>query len=512
MFRSLFTVGGLTLVSRILGFIRDGMVLHFLGTSAAADAWVAAFRFPNLFRRVFGEGAFNAAFVPMYSRRLEESGEPAADDFGSRTLSLMFLILSVAFVLCFIFMEPITRVVAMGFEGEKFDLAVQLSRITVVYLVFVCLMAAFSGILNSRRSFAPPAISYVMLNVVFIAGLMLVAPKTGRPEFVLAWCVVIAGVVQLAIVVVGARRRGARLRLVRPRIDDDMKRLGWLMVPGLVSAGVQQLNLIVGGAVASFQPGANVYIYTADRINQLPLGIIGMAFGVVLLPEIARHLRGGREQEAVGSLMKGVEFSLLISFPATVAMLAIPDAMIHALFRSGHFTAADAVETGHALAAFALGAPAYILLRVMQAGYFAREDTRTPMRYTIIAAVANMVLCVALFAVLKHVGCALATSLAGWLNVALIAIGLWRLGLFRPSRAFFSRLVRMILASALMGVAVWALAGLAKPWLYGDLRVVRLSAMGAVVGTGLVVYFALILVFRVTTVTELRSKFRRRRA
>lgn len=511
MFRSLFTVGGLTLVSRILGFIRDGMVLHFLGTGPAADAWVAAFRFPNLFRRVFGEGAFNAAFVPMYSRRIEEAGEAAADDFGSRTLSLMFLILSVAFVGCFIFMEPITRVVAMGFEGEKFDLAVRLSRITVVYLVFVCLMAALSGILNSRRSFAPPAIAYVMLNVVFIAGLMLVAPKIGRPEDVLAWCVVVAGVLQLGIVVLAARRRGARLALVRPRLDGDMKRLGLLMVPGLVSAGVQQLNLIVGGAVASFQPGANVFIYTADRINQLPLGIIGMAFGVVLLPEIARHLRGGREEEAIGSLMKGVEFSLLISFPAAVAMLAIPDAMIHALFRSGHFTDADAVETGRALAAFALGAPAYILLRVMQSGYFAREDTRTPMRFTIIAAVVNMALCVALFAALRHVGCALATSLAGWLNVALVAVGLRRLGLFRPTRAFFSRVLRMVICSVVMGAAVWGMAELAKPWLYGHLRVVRLSAMGAVVGLGLAAYFLLIVAFRVTTVAELRSKFRRRR-
>ncbi|MCB1091164.1 MAG: murein biosynthesis integral membrane protein MurJ, partial [Verrucomicrobiae bacterium] len=355
MFRSLFTVAGLTLLSRILGFIRDGMVLHFLGAGAAADAWVAAFRFPNLFRRVFGEGAFNAAFVPMYSRRLEESGEQAADEFGSRTLSLMFVILSVGFAISFIFMEPITRVVANGYTGERFDLAVKLSRITAIYLVFVCLMAAFSGILNSRRSFAPPAFAYVMLNVVFIAGLLFVTPRTGMPEYVLAWCVVAAGVIQLGIVMHATRKRGAHLRLVRPHFDADMKRLGLLMVPGLISAGVQQLNLIVGQSVASYQEGANVYIYTADRINQLPLGIIGIAFGVVLLPEISRHLRGGREDVAISSLMRGVEFSLLISFPAMVAMMAIPDAMIYALFKSGKFLAADASETGKALFAFAIG-------------------------------------------------------------------------------------------------------------------------------------------------------------
>lgn len=510
MFRSLFTVGGLTLLSRILGFIRDAMIAGYLGAGPAADAWVAAFRFPNLFRRVFGEGAFNAAFVPMYSRRIEESGETAADDFGSRTLSLMFVILAVLFAVCFVFMEPITKALASGFGEESYRLAVKLSRITVVYLVFVCLMAAFSGILNSRRSFAPPAIAYVLLNVVFIVGLLLFAKKSGSPEYVLAWCVVVAGVLQLGTVAVGAWRHGARLRFVRPRLDEDMRRLGWLMVPGLGSAGVQQLNLIVGGAVASYQAGANTYIYMADRINQLPLGIIGMAFGVVLLPEISRQLRSGRENAAISSLMKGVEFSLLISFPAMVAMMAIPGEMIYAMFKSGKFTAADTVETGHALAAFAVGAPAYILLRVLQPGYYAREDTKTPMRFTIISAAANMVLCVGLFSLWKHVGCALATSLAGWLNVALIAVGLHRVGLFKPGPGFYSRVARIIVASALMGVAVWGVAQAGHDWLYANSRWIRLGALGAVVAAGLIVYFSLILALRVTTMAELRSKFRRR--
>jgi putative peptidoglycan lipid II flippase len=511
MFRSLFTVGGLTLLSRILGYIRDAMIAHYIGVSAASDAWNAAFRFPNLFRRVFGEGAFNAAFVPMYSRRLEESGEAAADDFGSRTLSLMFFILSILFVVCFVFMGPITKALASGFDQERYELAVKLSRITVVYLVFVCLMAALSGILNSRRSFAPPAIAYVLLNVVFIAGLLMYAERSGQPEYVLAWCVVVAGVVQFAVVAIGVRRRGARLRWTRPRLDADMRRLGQLMGPGLASAGVQQFNLIVGTIVASYQAGAITYIYNADRVNQLPLGVIGMAFGVVLLPEITRQLRGGHEDAAIASLMKGVEFSLLISLPAMVAMMVIPGEMFTAMFRSGKFTAADVVQAGRALAAFAIGAPAYILLRVMLPGYYAKEDTRTPMRYTIVSAIANMLLCVGLFALLKHVGCALATSLSGWLNVILVAVGLRRIGLFKPGPGFYSRVVRMFIASALMGVAVWGIAQVAQPWLYAASRWVRLGSLGVVIAAGMTVYFGFILVLRVTTIAELRSKFRRRR-
>ena len=510
MLRNLFTLSGLTLVSRVLGLVRDMMVSHFLGAGAAGDAWVVAFRFPNLFRRVFGEGAFNASFVPMYSRRIEESGDEAADDFASRTISLMFVILAVLFALSFIFMEPITRLMAWKFEGERFDMAVDLSRITVIYLVFVCLMAAFSGILNSRRSFAPPAIAYVMLNVVFITGLVLVATQTGHAERVLAWCLPIAGVIQLGIVVVATRRRGAKVKIVKPRLDGDMKALGLLMVPGLISAGAQQLNLLVGQTVASAQEGAQVFIYNADRVNQLPLGIIGMAFGVILLPEITRHLRGNREDAARRSLAQGIEFSLLISFPAMAALIAIPEPIIYGLFKSGKFTAEDAHQTGLALAAFAIGAPAWILVRVLQPGYFAREDTRTPMKFTIITAVVNMVLCVPLFLALKHIGCALATSVAGIVNVLLLLVGLRRMGFIQMARGFSSRLVRVLVSSALMGAAVWWIAHLASPWIYADGRIVRLVALCVVVTVGLVIYLALILLTRVTTVGELKGRLRRR--
>ncbi|HRQ90656.1 MAG TPA: lipid II flippase MurJ, partial [Bacteroidia bacterium] len=271
MFRSMFTVGSLTLVSRIVGFARDKMIAYHLGSGTMADVWVAAFQFPNLFRRVFGEGAFNAAFIPMYSRRLEEKGEAGADRFARRTLSTMFVILMSCFAVSLVFMAPIVRLTNMGFAAdERLGLAVKASRITVVYLVFICLVAGLSGILNSRKVFGAPAVSYVALNIVFIIGLALVVPKTGDPLMVLCWSVVVAGVVQLAIVAVSCFRRGVDLRPVLPRFDADMRHLSLLMAPGLVSASVQQLNLIVGGSVASLQLGGKMAINLADRINQLP--------------------------------------------------------------------------------------------------------------------------------------------------------------------------------------------------------------------------------------------------
>jgi putative peptidoglycan lipid II flippase len=276
----MFTVGSLTLLSRIAGFVRDKLIAYHLGSGAMADVWVAAFQFPNLFRRVFGEGAFNAAFVPMYSRRLEEQGAEGADRFARRTLSTMFVILMSCFVLSFIFMEPIVKITNIGFAQDgRLEAAVTASRITVVYLVFICLVAGLSGILNSRKVFGAPAVSYVALNIVFVVGLVLVVPRTGEPLLVLCWSVVVAGVIQLAIVVASCLRRGVDLRPLFPHFDADMKQLAWLMAPGLVSASVQQLNLIVGGTVASLQVGGKMGINLADRINQLPLGLIGMAAG-----------------------------------------------------------------------------------------------------------------------------------------------------------------------------------------------------------------------------------------
>ena len=513
MFRSIFTVSGFTLMSRILGFARDVLIARYLGAGATADVWVAAFRLPNLFRRIFGEGAFNAAFVPMYSGRLEEKGEKVADNFARRTLSVMGVILLVLSVVAFIFMKPLMQATNWGFTPEdgRLELAVPAGRITIGYLFFICLVAGVSGILNSRRVFAAPAFSYVVLNLVFLAALLFVIPgTTAEPLTVLCWAVMVSGVLQLSVVVGAAIRRRVNLTPRAPKVDADVKRVGKLMGPGLVSAGVQQFNLIIGQAVASYQVGAVSLIFYADRINQLPLGLLGIALGTVLLPEITRQLRGKNPEGARSTMYQGMEIALLFSLPAVAAMIVIPGAIMHALFVSGEFTATAAKEAGWVLAAFALGTPAYVLARVLQPAFFAREDTKTPMRFTIISTVVNLILVYPMFRWLGPTGCALATSIAGWVNLTLLWTGLRNAEFMRMMPGFLSRVARIVMASVIMGGGIWFAAEWAKPWIMTDGDYIRrVAVLLVLVVAGAILYFAAVFATRVYTVGELKSRLRR---
>ena len=512
MFRSIFTVSGFTLMSRMLGFARDVLIAKYLGAGATADVWVAAFRLPNLFRRIFGEGALNAAFVPMYSGRLEEKGEEAADNLAQRTISVMFVLLMITFALAFIFMDPLIRVMSPGFvEDGRLEPAVNASRITIGYLVFICLVAALSGVLNSRRVFGAPAFAYVVLNIVFIVALIGVIPHMGEPLTVLCWSVLVSGLLQVLVVVVASVRRGVKLRFRKPVIDDDMKKLGGLMAPGLVSAGVQQLNLIVGQAVASLQVGGVALIFYADRINQLPLGLLGIALGTVLLPEVTRKLRGGDEKGAQATLTQGMEVALLFVLPATAAMLVIPLPIMHALFVDGEFTFEAAKEAGQVLAAFALGTPTYVLAKVLQPAYFAREDTKTPMRYTIVSAVVNIILAYPAFLWLGPTGCALATSVAGWVNILLLWFGLRKASFLKVTGQFVGRVSRILLASALMGFFVWCLSKYCEPWILSEKNIfIRVGVLGGLVLAGIVIYFAAVIATRVYSPSELKRRLTKR--
>lgn len=508
------TVSGFTLLSRITGFVRDMLTSHFFGAGALGDVWVAAFRFPNLFRRVLGEGAFNSAFVPLYSGKLAEEGEEKAFSFSSRVMILLSLLLAVICVVSYIFMEPITRALTTGFEPDKLAFAVELSKITVSYLFFICLVAALSGVLNSHKKFAAPAFSYVSLNLVFLVGLCGVIPFVDDPVYVLAWCLPVGGVVQLAIVLISAWRTGIRFKLQVPKIDSDMVKLSLLMGPGLVSAGIQQLNLLVGQWVASFQNGGMSAIFYADRINQLPLGLIGIAFSVVLLPDITQKLRKKEEAAARQSMETGMTMAMLIALPAMVGMMVIAEPIIYGIFKGGEFTAEHAQVAGYALLAFAVGCPAYVMSKVLQPGYFAREDTKTPMKFTLVSAVVNSILCGVAFLIIGGggnlaLGCALATSVAGWVNVSLLLSGLRKDGFLQLSPEFWKRLGKMLVAAILMGGVVWTGAYYLDGLLHSDNRLVRIPVLAAVGGAGVVVYFVFAHFTKAMTFGELKAGFRR---
>ena len=511
LLRHVATVSGWTAGSRVLGFVRDVLIAPVLGTGVAADAFFVAFRFPNMFRRIFAEGAFNAAFVPLFSRRLEEEGPEAARRFAEETLAVFLFVLLGLTVVAMAAMPWLMRIIAPGFfdDPEKFGPTVQLSVIAFPYLLFMALMAFFGGLLNSLYRFQAAAAAPILLNVFFIAALLVVVPYTGHPGHVLAWTVAAAGVAQFLVVAVAAKRAGMALRLPRPRITPGVRRLVVLMIPGVLSAGVLQLNLIIGTVIASFRDGAVSYLYYADRIYQLPLGVIGIAFGVVLLPELSRKLRAGAPGEAQDSLNRGIEFAMLLTLPAAVAIAVIARPIIVVLFERGNFDRLASDATVPALVALALGLPAYVLVKVFQPGFFAREDTVTPLKFAAVSVAVNIVFSLALFPALAHVGIALATAIAAWVNTGLLAWCLWRQGFHTVDARLWQRSLRIVLASALMGVALWVATAWLAPWLDGDL-VLKLGALVLLVLGGLAAFALLALATGAARLGELRSMLSRR--
>ena len=509
--RSIATVGGFTGISRILGFIRDILIASVLGTGPVADAFFVAFRLPNLFRRLFAEGAFNAAFVPLFVRRLEQQGEAAAKLFAEQTLSVLLTALLLLTAGAMAAMPWLMYLLAPGFaaDPEKFDLAVQLSRITFPYLLFMALVALLSGLLNSLYRFAAAAAAPILLNVFFITSLVVVAPLTGMPGHVLAWTVAAAGVGQFLWLMIAAARAGMALSLPRPRLTEGVRRMLRLMVPGVLSAGALQLNIMVGTIIASLQAGAVSYLYYADRVYQLPLGLIGIAFGVVLLPELSRKLRSGAEQAAMDSLNRGLEMALLLTLPATVALIAIPWPIVVVLFERGAFDRVASDATALALAAYAAGLPAYVLVKILQPAFFAREDTVTPLKVAVASVVANIALSLALFWPMGHVGLALATAIAAWLNAGLLFVLLRRRNFLALDRRFKSRLPRMLAASLAMGGLLWLAAEQLASWFEADVFT-GILALSILVGAGLCLYGALALAFGAARMGEVKALFARR--
>lgn len=493
LLRAIATVGGLTLVSRVFGFVRDVLIAGTMGAGLVADAFFVAFKFPNLFRRLFAEGAFSAAFVPLYARTLEGEGRAAADAFAGHALSALFWALAGAVALIEILMPWIMPALAPGFidQPEKFALAVTLTRITFPYLLLVSLVTLLAGVMNSLGRFWHAAATPVLLNLVLIGAVLALTPLMPTPGHALAWGVCGAGVVQLSWMAVHARRAGVRLRIGRPRLGPDVVLLLKRMAPVAVGAGIYQVNLLIDTIIASLLPEGSIsYLFYADRVNQLPLGVVGVAVGTALLPLLSRQLRAGDEAAAHHSQNRAMEFTLLLSVPAAAAIGVLAEPIISVLFQRGAFGVHDALATAQALAVYALGLPAYVLIKTLATPFFAREDTVTPIVIGGTAAVVNVVLNLILMGPFLHVGIAMATAVSAWLNAGLLAVMLSRRGHLVLDRRFKSRFPRTMLASAGLGAALaWALP-YAEPALAGG-EVSRAGALCALVAGGLAVFGAL---------------------
>ncbi|MEX0591240.1 MAG: murein biosynthesis integral membrane protein MurJ [Xanthobacteraceae bacterium] len=456
MIRRIATVGGWTLVSRMTGFLRDVVMAAVLGAGPIADAFLVAFRLPNHFRAIFAEGAFAAAFVPRYARTLEQDGLDAARVFADRLAAAMVVLQLVLLAVALAFTPHVVSLLAPGFINDpgRFELAVALARITFPYLALISLESLIAGALNANQRFAAAAAAPVLLNVCMISTLLMAGlfPTAGHAA---AWGVLAAGVLQALFVAADAERSGFGIRLKVPRLDEPTRKFLKALGPAIVGAGGVQLALFADTIIATFLPAGSLSaLYYADRINQLPIGVIGIAAGTVLLPEMARRLAAGDRAGAAAAQGRAIELTLLISIPFVVGALAIPELVMRALFTRGAFTADDALAAAATLAAYATGLIPFVLMRSFIAPFHARGDTLTPVKAALIAAFANILIKIVLVGPLAQVGLALATSAGAWINLALLTYAAKRRGFESPGVPL-ERALRLLAAGLALGVALY---------------------------------------------------------
>ncbi|MGD9917184.1 MAG: murein biosynthesis integral membrane protein MurJ [Paenirhodobacter sp.] len=509
--RGFLTVGGWTFGSRLLGFVRDMMIAAYLGSGPVAEAFLVSFSLPNMFRRFFAEGAFNMAFVPMFAKKLEAGDDPkgfAQDAFAGLSAVLIFFT-----VLGTLAMPWLVWAMASGFHGdERFTLAVLYGRIGFSYILFISLVALLSGVLNAFGHFTEASLVPVLMNLMFIVA-MWMADKAGWDMgLTLAWTVPLTGVAQFAFTWVAAQRLGFALWPGRPRITPELKRLLIIAGPAVLAGGVVQVNLLVGRQVASFTEGAVAWLSYADRLYQLPLGVVGIAIGTVLLPVLSRHLRAGDHAASRESFSRGAEFALFLTVPAAVALVVIATPLISVLYDRGAWRPEDTTATALALAAYGLGLPAFVLQKVLQPLFYAREDTRRPFYYAVASMVVNAAFAVGMMPVMGFMAAALATTVSGWTMVAQLWWGARGMGsAAHPDARFWRRFWRILAVSAVMGVQLWFTADALAPMLASH-GAARWGALGILCGSGIALYFGLGAAVGVYGAGELKSMLRRKRA
>ncbi len=449
--RGFLTVGAWTLLSRIAGFARDVLTANYLGTGPVAEAFMVAFSLPNMFRRFFAEGAFNTAFVPMFSKKLQ-AGEDARA-FAEDAFTGLAIVVALFSVVAMLGMRWLVLAMAGGFAGDaRLELAIEYGNISFPYIFFISLTALLSGLLNAGGRFVAAAGAPVLLNIIFIFA-MIYAHRAGWDMgLTLAWSTPLTGMAQLALVWLAAWRMGYPLRFRRPRFTTDIRRLVAIAGPSVLAGGVVQVNLLVGRQVGSYFEGAIAWLSYADRLYQLPLGVVGIAIGIVLLPDISRRLKANDVAGSRHALSRATEFALFLTVPAAVALMVIPVPLISVLYERGEFTAADTWPT-------ALTLPAFVMQKVLQPLYFAREDTKTPFNYALLSMVVNAVLAISLAPFLGFIAAAIGTTISSWTMVAQLWWGSRTMGeAARADDRMRMRLPRILIASASMGLFLWAMA------------------------------------------------------
>jgi putative peptidoglycan lipid II flippase len=515
------TIGGLTLISRVLGMVRDMLMARFVGAGLASDAFLIAWRLPNLFRALFAEGAFAAVFVPLFNRRMAEadaenpgSGLDAAINFAGQIMSALFPFLVLFTALMIVATGPVVWAMTGGFPDggpEKFALAKHLTQITFPYLGLISLVSLLGGILNSLSKFWVNAAAPVLLNLCMIIAILFFRgdSQTATAE-TQAIAVTVSGAMQLLWLIWSCRRAGVVLRLGMPKLSPDVKKLLLLIGPAALGQGAIQFNLLISTSLAArfLKQGAVSYLYYADRLNQLPLGLLGIGIGTAILPTLSRQIGSGNPEAAGHTQNRALELSFFLALPAAIALVVSATPLVRGVFQHGAFTATDTVGAASALAAFSLGVPAYVLIKVLTPGFYARQDTKTPVRIAVWSMLVNLVGNLTLIWSLGFVGVALSTAAAAWVNVLLLYATLQRRGQMQIDARLKQKAWRIIAAGVVMAVVLWLLNPVVDPHMAQGL-VERGLWLALLCGVGAAVYGAAALVAGAYGIGELKTQFSR---
>ncbi|MFT9100075.1 MAG: murein biosynthesis integral membrane protein MurJ [Zymomonas mobilis subsp. pomaceae] len=515
------TIGGLTLISRILGFVRDTLGAQYLGAGPANDAFLIAWRLPNLFRALFAEGAFASAFVPMFNRTISEAEKKGQDGmaaglrFASDVLSVLLPLLLLFEVGMIAAAEPIVEIMTGGFPAGtagEFQLAVFLTRLTMPYLALISIVTLLGGILNSLHRFWVNAAAPILLNVGLIVGLIFFRSSnsfmTAQTQ---ALAVSLSGVLQLGWLLWACHQAGIHLYPHWPKFTPAVKKMLSITWPAALGAGAVQFNLLISTALAAryLPEGAVSYLYYADRLNQLPLGLVGIGIGTAILPALSRQLATNDKDAAIHTQNRAIELALFLTLPATFGLIVTAGPLIRALLQHGAFSAVDSLNSARALSAFSLGLPAYVLIKILTPGFHARTDTRTPVRIAILAMLLNLILNLLLLHPLGHVGLALSTAISAWANVVMLYILLRRRRHFYCDGPLLRRSPRMVIAGGIMALGLWPFIGWFNQLAIGHIMH-RITALILLLLLGSVLYFGSAVLIGAFPWKEVRRFLRRR--
>ncbi len=508
LFRSFFTVSFYTFLSRVLGFIRDILIARYLGSTVMADAFFVAFRIPNFFRRVLAEGAYSAALIPVFSGVvLNPKDDHEASDFVENTTSMLLFATVVLTILFFFGMPYIIQVLAPGFTDNKeaYELAVHFGKIIFPYLIFISLAAHFASINNVHERFAAGAFAPAILNISFILSLFILTPLLPSAGHALSYGVLIGGVLQF-LYLYRSVLKFYRPRLRIPVLNEKLKKFFQLFLPGIVGSGVIQLNIVIGTIIASFLPvGAISHIYYADRLNQLPLAIFGIALGIVLLPSLSKAIKSSNQETIHNIQNRSIEFSLLISLPSAIGLFILAEPIIYILFERGAFLQEDTFYTARVLGYFALGLPAYIIIKVLVSCFFAREDTKTPLYISIVSVICNIVLSLLLIESMREMGIALATAVSAWINALLLYVMLSQRNNIKFDSLLVSNSIKILISSIVLVLGIYGLKAIIFEDFVSNSILLNSLFLLLMIFLAIIIYLGLVIMLKVLTINQLRQ-------